>query len=683
MSVGIYSKLAWDGVRKNKRLYTPYLLTGAVMVMMYYIVSFLGATQMLQHMKGGGILRTMLPMGAVVIGVFSFIFLFYSNSLILRQRNREFGLYNILGMDKGNLGRIMLWENLIVAAIAIVCGLILGIGLSKLAELGMLNLLNEEIVYEFQLDLHTAKDTAVLFLGIYFILLLNSVIKVRCSKPIELLHSSNVGEKPPKANWLFAVVGVVMLAVAYYIAVSIEQPLSALVWFLVAVILVIVATYFLFVSGSVAFCRILQRNKKYYYKPQHFVSVASMTYRMKRNGAGLASICILVTMVLVMLSATISLYVGAEDSLALRYPKDIALRLTIPDIDLFHEDSFSYMRQAICDRVPRREEVVEYTNGDITCVFTDEGMLVDTDTYMEINLTAYENIGILSIIPLEDYNRIMGTNKTLEQDECLLYCVRTDYIGSTFSIQHGLTLRVKEVLDEMYVSGYAAMQIVPTIVLVTADFQSVIEPLLPLADFLGDPLLQLCWNYSFNMDATWEEEIAAYDLLQGDMSDIVIRDEDGSYSYSLDGRAAGRTEFFGLYGGLFLIGILLSIVLLFAAVVIIYYKQISEGFEDQKRFEVMKKVGMTRKDIRKSVNSQILTVFFMPLLFAGLHLTFAFPIVWRLLQMFNFSNLPLMILVTLVCFLIFAGVYTMVYKITSNAYFSIVNGAKTMLQCQK
>ena len=676
MKIVFYPKLAVEGVRKNKSLYIPYLLTGAVMVMMYYIISHLAGAEMLEHMKGGGILRTVLPLGSVVVAVFSLFFLFYSNSFLIRQRYKEFGLYNILGMNKGNLGRIMLWENMIAASIAIVTGLVMGIAFAKFAELCMLNILNQEITYTLRLDMESVRRTAIVFLGIYFILLLNSYLKVRRSNPLQLLQSSNVGEKPPKANWILAAFGVILLGTAYYIAVSIKQPLSAFAWFLVAVLMVIIATYLLLISGSVAFCRLLQKNKGYYYKPNHFVSVSSMVYRMKRNGAGLASICILITMVLVMLSASLSLYIGAEDSLNSRYPDDIALRIPVPGKEYFNEESFSKMRTKVQEKVPHQENILEYSSGEIAGLFTKEGIIVDQKSHTEFDMSTYENVGYLLIMTLDDYNRIMGTDETLKADECLLYCVRTEYTGDTFAIEGGSPLKVKAAYNGEYTVGYSALQVVPTITLVTDNFEGVTEHLLPLTDRHGDSLLQLYWCYSFDMEEDAEAEIAAYDLLRREMHDIAIPCEDGSYSYSIDGKEDGRAEFYGMYGGLLFIGILLSVVFLFAAVLIIYYKQISEGFEDRKRFEVMQKVGMTEKDIHKSVNSQILTVFFLPLVFAGVHLGFAFPIVWKLLQLFNFSNISLMLLVTFGSFLVFALVYALVYKITSNAYYVIVSGKK-------
>ncbi len=677
MRNGFYPKLAVDGIRRNKRLYFPYILTGMVMVMMTYIIYFLTNSEILEHMKGGGTLRTMFPVGSVVVGLFSLIFMFYSNSFIIRQRYKEFGLYNVLGMDKNNLGRIMLWENFLVGGMSIAGGLFFGIAFSKLAELIMYNLIAADVTYTLRIDLSSTVRVIFLFGGIFFLLMLNSLIKVRRSNPLELLRSENTGEKPPKANWLFAIAGLSMLAYAYYIALSIEQPLSAIVWFIIAVILVIIATYLIFISGSVALCRLLQKNKKYYYNPNHFVSVSSMVYRMKRNGAGLASICVLVTIVLVILSTTLSMYIGIEDSILTRYPKDIAIRLSVPSMEYFNDETFSRMRGDIDRIVPEKENAFDYSGVDIAGFFTEDGVIVEQSSIADFNISSYENIGYLHIITIDDYNQIMGTNESLENDECLLHCYRTEYSGDTFTIQNCSPLKVKSILSEMYIPGYAAMQMVPTVTLVTSDINGLVEPLLHIANSLGNSILEIFWSYDFDMDASPEAKIEASTNIKSEIQNIIIPVENGISNYTINCRDEDRSAFFGMHSGLFFICVLLSIVFLFAAVLIIYYKQISEGYEDQKRFEIMQKVGMTGEDIRKSINSQVLTVFFLPLVIAGLHLGFAFPILWKLLHMFNFNNLPLMIGVTIASFGIFAVVYAFVYKITSNAYYSIVSTKTT------
>lgn len=676
MSKGFYPKIALQGIRKNRRLYFPYLLTGVVMVMMVYILFFLSDLEVLEHIRGGGSLRIALPLGGYIVSVFSLLFMFYSNSFIIRQRNKEFGLYNILGMDKSNLRKISLWECLFTGSISLGLGLIFGIAFSKLAELVMYNLLTLDITYTLHIDLFAAAKTALIFVGIFFLLQMNSLIKVSRSSPLALLRSSDVGEKPPKANWLIALIGLILLGAAYYIALSIKQPLLAIVWFMVAVIMVIIATYLLFISGSVVFCRLLQKSKKYYYQPNHFVSVSSMVYRMKRNGAGLASICVLITMVLVMLSSTLSLYIGAEDSLSKRHPTDIQTNLFISNLECFHEETFRNMRSGLDALVPEKENVTEFSAVETAGLFTGSGIIVDQSSFNEYDLSQYDKLGYLQIISLDDYNRIMGKSETLAEDECLLHCYRTTFSGDSFTIENCSPLKVKKIVDEMFISGYTDMQVVPTITLVTADIQALVQPIAAMPNRIGGPAVEFYWSCNFDVPGTAEDEIAAYDTIRENMDSIAFRDEDGGYGYYLECKEESRADFFGSYAGLFFIGVLFSIVFLFAAVLIIYYKQISEGFEDQKRFDVMQKVGMTKKLIRKSINSQLLTVFFMPLLLAGLHLAFAFPMVWKVLQILGFRNLGLMIAVTAVCFAVFALIYVVVYKITSNAYYAIVSDGK-------
>ena len=309
MKTALYPRLAWDGLRKNKRLFTPYLLTCVCMVMMFYILSFLGSPETCALLpRGSNSTGLILNLGSFVIFVFSAIFLYYTNSFLVRRREREFGLYNVLGMNKRNLARIVTWESLITAVLSLVLGLALGIVLSKLAELGLVNMLGGDINYRIRIDVDSLTRALGLYAVIFAVIWLSTVVRVGRSSAVALLRSESVGEKPPKANWLLGLAGVVILAAAYYLAVSITNPLDAIVWFFVAVILVIIGTYLLLVAGSVLLCRVLQKNKKYYYRPEHFVSVSSMAYRMKRNGAGLASVCIIATMILVMISSSSCLY---------------------------------------------------------------------------------------------------------------------------------------------------------------------------------------------------------------------------------------------------------------------------------------------------------------------------------------------------------------------------------------
>ena len=667
MNAPFYYKIAADGMRKNRRLYLPYLLTGSVLVMMSYIVYFLTTSDLVLRLNGGGILRTLLPIGSAVIEVFSLIFMFYTNSLIIRQRSHEFGLYTILGMDKRNLSLIMLCETLLTYIMSTGLGLALGIALSKLCELLITNILDGSASYALRIDFDSLGRTAALYGAIYAVLLINALIRVHVLKPVQLLQGGNVGEKPPRANWLLAILGAVILGAAYYIALTIKRPLTAFAWFFAAVIMVVIATYILFISGSVALCKLLQRNKRYYYKANHFISVSSMSYRMKRNGAGLASICILVTMVLVMNAATFSLYIGAEDSIMTLYPREYSMRLFIPE-ENYSSEKCDELSQGLDQIVPHKKDVIEYSGADISGMFTDTGFTVDYNVLSIFSLSAEESSGYLHIITLDDYNRIMATDEVLDADECLLYCLNTTYKSDTFAIEDGKVLKVKRVLTDMYASPYMLSSMYPSILLITPDMDGV------LSAFSDNAYIERYWMCDFDADADYPGEFEASDLYE--YARLSTLTENGGSSYSLFLREDARESFYGMYGGLLCIAIILSVVFLFAAVLIIYYKQISEGYEDQSRFAAMQRVGMTRRDIRRSINSQVLTVFFAPLLLAGLHLACAFPILWKMLMLFKFTNKPLMIAVTAISYGAFALVYAIVYKITSNAYYSIVSGAK-------
>lgn len=675
MKAGFYPKLAWDGIRKNKRLYFPYILTGGVMVMMYYILSYLIESPALAQMPGGSILMTVLPLGCAVIAIFSLLFLFYTNSFLIKQRYREFGLYNILGMDKRNISKIMVWETLFVAVIAIASGLIAGIVLSKAAELVLLNLLKMEITYTFSIGLVTLRQATLIYGGIYLLLLFNSLIKVGRSKPLELMQSSKVGERIPKRNWIFGAVGVVLLGAAYYLAASIEEPLAAFATFFGAVILVIIGTYLVFISGSVVFCKLLQKNKKYYYKPNHFVSVSSMVYRMKRNGAGLASICILLTMVLVMISSTTSLYFGEEYSLKNRCPNDINITMTFDTIEGISDANLDMLRNNIGQYSGEGVNLKGVRACEIPGLITQEGITIDTSSHVNFSASTYNNVGYLSVLSIDDYNNMMGTNATLADDECLVYCDRLEYQWDTFTMEYGSTYKVKAQLDDFQVDGDTAAMITPTVFLVVNDVYTFSEPVKDMKNSHGDSMMMYDWRCGFDVETAEIDNKISADLDEM-FRNMYIENNDAFYSYSVQSREAMREAFYDVYGSLFFLGIMLSIVFLLAAVLIIYYKQISEGYEDHGRFEIMQKVGMTKRDIRKSINSQMLTVFFMPLIFAGIHLVFAFPFLSKILVLFAMDNILLIAIVNLICFAVFGLFYAIVYKITSNSYYTIVSGRK-------
>ena len=672
----LYARLAWTGMRKNRRLYLPYLLSCAGMVLMFYILMGLSGSPVLEHMSGGGSSAIILRLGTVVIAVFALIFLFYTHSFLIRRREREFGLYNVLGMGKGNIARILLWETVITYGLTTGTGLLLGMVLYKLAELGMVRLLQVPVTYTLTVSVSSLLAAAALFAAIHTLILLNGLRQLHGVSAVGLLRSESVGEKPPKAQWVLTAAGAVLLAGAYWLAVSIREPLAALTWFFAAVLMVIAATYLLFISGSVTLCRGLQRNKKYYYRPQHFVSVSSMAYRMKRNGAGLASVCILATMVLVMISSTTCLYVGQEDAVNARYPRDM--------------DVAVYGRS---DHPLDEAEAEQLRQGVESTVFNFGGQTSNVATYREISVSGLPDGGDLRLgnagvsaadsthvihiyfVPLEEYNAVTGQSLTLEDGQVYVAALRTEFHSDTLSIDGGMTRHVMK-REIPALVGAAVADITPSLTVVVPDFEQFVPELQSYLTNKYGWYPTATWHYAFDTDLP-ENQQADMDGVTPNLKDALDDylagvSSEWDVGVSVESKAGNRADFYGTYGGLFFLGIMLSIVFIFAAVAILYYKQLSEGYEDQSRFDIMQKVGMTKGDIRRSINSQLLTVFYLPLLMAGLHLCFAFPFIHKLLMLFNLDNRGLLVGTTAVSFAVFAALYALVYKLTGNAYYHIV-----------
>ena len=678
MNRGFYPRLAWTGMKQNRRLYLPYLLTCTGITAMFYILMGLSVSSVLPQMSGGRSTALIMSLGSVVIAVFALIFLFYTHSFLIRRRSREFGLYNVLGMGKGNIARILLWETLLTYAGTTVTGLALGVALSKLAELGLMNLLRSRITYTFTVNAVSLLITLALFAAVHTLIFLHALWQLHRVSAVALLHSESVGEKPPRARWLLAVLGLTLLGGAYWLAVSIRDPLEALVWFFAAVIMVILGTYLLFITGSVALCRALQKNPRYYYQSRHFVSVSSMAYRMKRNGAGLASVCVLATMVLVMLSSTTCLYFGQEDAVNARYPHDIAVTV-YGDEHLMDKTELEELRRGVESAVfnfgGEASNVAEYREVSLSGLLDGGNLIVDAAGAYAMDST---HVIQVHFVPLEEYNAVTGQSLTLEDGQVYVAALRMDFNADTLSVDGGMTRHVMK-REITPLDGAAVADITPSLTVVVKDFERFVPE---LQGYLSDKYgwyPSAYWNYGFDTDLP-ENQQANTDDVTPNLTDALYAhlsrvSSDWGVGVSVESKAANRSDFYGSYGGLFFLGIMLSVVFLLAAVSIIYYKQICEGYEDQSRFDIMQKVGMTKRDIRRSINSQLLTVFFLPMALAGVHLCFAFPFIHKLLLLFNLSNTPLLIGTTVVSYVAFALLYTLAYKLTSNAYYHIVSGA--------
>ena len=674
----LYARLAWTGMRKNRRLYLPYLLSCAGMVLMFYILMGLSGSPVLEHMSGGGSSTIILRLGTVVIAVFALIFLFYTHSFLIRRREREFGLYNVLGMGKGNIARILLWETVITYGLTTGTGLLLGMVLYKLAELGMVRLLQVPVTYTLTVSVSSLLAAAALFAAIHTLILLNGLRQLHGVSAVGLLRSESVGEKPPKAQWVLTAAGAVLLAGAYWLAVSIREPLAALTWFFAAVIMVIIATYLLFISGSVTLCRGLQRNKKYYYRPQHFVSVSSMAYRMKRNGAGLASICILATMVLVMISSTASLYFGKEDSLRTQYPREVNVQLRLSSLSQMEDHNLDLFRtaaqQAVEDCGGEMQDVMDYRYINTTGYPMEDGIEMDWREYQSSNIT-YANLRDYFFVTEADYEAQTGEQLDIPEGEVALRTYDCDDAPLELKIRRGGTLRVAESRKGSDQLGLAQNSNIARVVVIVPDMQAILDVFPASIQDIKDSN-SFRWVYGFDTGLDAAGQRAVSEAVSEHINALDLGEGQGYDGYSLALRETNRADFYGNYAGMFALGILLSIVFILAAVLIIYYKQLTEGYEDQARFAIMQNVGMTRREIRRSINSQLLTVFYLPLLFAGLHLAFAFPMIRRLLMLFALYNVGLFAAVTAISFAVFAALYAVVYRQTAGAYYAIVSGGR-------
>lgn len=658
----LYARLAAGGIRRNGRLYAPYILTCSLMAMMYYIVCFLSDNSMLGDMRGGDMLREMMGFGIVIMGIFAGIFLFYTNSFLIKQRKREFGLYNILGMGKRNIARIMTWETAMVYLISMILGAGAGILFSKLAELLAVRILSGKAQYEFSVSVSGLISMLAVFAAIFLLIYLNVLRQVFFSKPIELLHSESAGEKPPRANWFLAVLGAVLLGLAYYMAVTIEEPMTALLAFFGAVLLVIIATYLLFIAGSVAICKALQKNRSYYYKTNHFISTSQMAYRMKRNGAGLASICILCTMVLVTLSSTICLYAGEEQMLYQRYPRDIAVsQYNVTD------EEFSQLKEEISASLESHditaENIIGYQYLPLGgAIFGNKLELEpETDAISELTL----DLRTVFVLPIEDYNRAYGENIVLSDGEAAVFIKGRDFSYDTLEISNYGSFNITRHISSFDLVGNDAASVLDSIYLFVKD-EALLDEINQSQLEAVDTKYVRVHYYGFDMDCGDDTESLVYN----EISQYLKSSE---RSYSLESRVVNRGEFMGMYGGMFFLGIIFGSVFILAAVLIMYYKQISEGYDDRARFDILRKVGMNDRDIRRAVNSQVLTVFFAPLIAAGVHMAFAFPMLTKLLGLFGMRDTGFLAVVTLICFGVFATMYTLVYLITSRSYYRIVS----------
>ncbi|MEZ3433843.1 MAG: ABC transporter permease [Lachnospiraceae bacterium] len=661
MNKKIYIRLAFTNIKNNRKTYIPYILTSVLTVMMLFIMHGLARNDSV----GEGKIAQILMLASIVIMIFAVIFLFYTNSFLIKRRKKEIGVYNILGMGKGHIAKMLVMETIITAGVSIGFGLLLGLLFSRLMWLLLTRLINYDTRMEYMVHPETLTGTVVLFLIIFVMTLIYNLMQIKLSNPAELLRGGTVGEREPKTKLLLTALGVLLVGAGYYIAVTVESPLAAIQLFFVAVIMVILGTYALFTAGSIAVLKLLRKNKKFYYQSKHFTAVSGMLYRMKQNAAGLANICILSTMVLVLVSTSVSMYLGTEDMLHVRYPKEISVRLYGTAKE--SEDKIETIISEVADKhkVKMKGQTRTHYGSSAATLSENTIRLAPAGNYGE------KDVKEVYMIPREDYIRMTGENIDLEEDEVIFYTTAEETYGWKELQIEDKSYRIVKELHDMWTEPKDDNRLTEGLFLVFSDTEQIegwLQYIREHSDMREEWIQNICrMRYETSFDLKGEEEACA--LAEEELGQRI---QNEAPEAELDSRELSKREFYGLYGGLLFIGIYLGAMFLMATVLIIYYKQISEGFDDRERYQIMQKVGMGKQEVKRCIRSQVLLVFFLPLAVAVLHVAVAFPVVKKLLALIYLTNESLFLMCTVGTIGVFAVFYAVVYGVTAREYYRIV-----------
>ena len=662
----LYPRLAATNLKKNRRFYLPYLLACIVIVALFCIMLTLASDPYLGQMQHGGSVSQVLGFGVLIMALFSAIILFYTNSTFTKQRKREFAIYNILGMEKRHISYVLFWESLYTAAMALFFGLVAAGVFSKLLQLVLVRLIGGEATFGLNISLMSIGYTAVFFGALFLLLLLNTIRIIHLSNPVQLLRAGSEGEREPRSKWILALLGAVCLAAGYIISLRTNAALYAIQYFFPAVILVIIGTYLTFIALSIVVLKALRKNRRYYYKTSHFATVSGLIYRMSRNAAGLASICILSTMVLVTVSTTVSLYKGVDAYADVRWPQDMTLTLmtdtrtnTVPDV--------APVLQVVDDAMTRAGLTQSNVHGYRTVRFSTLRSGDALDQFTGSGVDAYT----VMVLDTEGYADLTGEQVTLAPGDALAWTDGKPF-GDTVTIC-GRAFRLRP-LDSFPLDSGSSIMGLHTLYLVVPDLDSVLELRAQqnaYASEHGGTRSMLNYTYQFDLSGTDDEQLDALHTLLSDPA-FESAAEAANVQYTTDMRADGYPTLRSMYGGFLFLGFFLGFVFLFATVLIIYYKQVSEGYDDRGRFRIMQQVGMTPKEVKATIRTQVLLMFFLPLVTAAIHIAFAFPLIKQIVFAFGLQNVHLFLLCTLGTFGVFALLYTFVYLLTARTYYRIV-----------
>lgn len=670
MHKGIFSRLAKQNIRNNKSTYIPYIITCIFCIAMIYMMEFLRDCPTLdQAVRQADEVRMIVFTGEIVVEIFCIIFLIYSNSFLMKRRQKEIGLYNILGLERNHIGIVMFLETIITSIGSLAGGIAAGIIGSKLALLLLLKLLHIPSVLGFYISVKGIFTCLFMFGIIFLMILFLNLAKIHLSRPVELLRGNNTGEKEPAAKWLMALIGFICLGAGYYLAVTTESPIKAITIFLLAVILVMAGTYLLFTAGSIVILKFLRRRKSFYYRTENFISISGMLYRMKQNAVGLASICILSTGVLLMISMTVSIYFGMNDIMLNRYPYDVDMSVTSISEDEC-QTAIEAFEKAIADNKVPVEKSVEEIYLDIVCSKNGDQILIKPANTIRNS----DSVLVLSLLNQAEYERLTGISANLNDGEIFAWYPSAVQKDSVTVDETEFT--VKKWLDKNPLTcGEDAVSDNAVLVVTDEDFKKFDEMRTEMYKGVSSAPAGEDLTLHLGLDITGSEtdKIDFGTPVMEVVKDLKKNGGLSENSWITSGiRQQEYESYYADNGSLLFIGIFLGSLFLMGTAMIIYYKQISEGYEDQKRFEIMQKVGLSRREVRSSVRRQILMVFFLPLLMAMLHITMAFPMIRRMLLLFGMTNTKLFIGCTAGTVLIFAVVYGLIYLMTARSYYHIV-----------
>lgn len=667
----LYFKLAKTNLSNNKPFYIPYIISSIITVAMLYMMSFLSDNKGLNKIMGADSLATIFRLGVGIIVIFSYIFLFYTNSFIIKRRKKEIGVYNILGMEKRHLSKVLFVETIYSAIISLVCGIIVGITFSKFILMVLYGIIGIHKTVEFFVNIHGIILCVVSF-GILFLLtFLYNFMQIKLANPIELLRGTNVGEREPKTKIFMTIVGVVCLAIAYYIAITTENPLNVLTLFFVAVLLVIIGTFALFTAGSIALLKLLRNNKKFYYNKRHFMAVSGMLYRMKQNAAGLASICILSTMVLVVISTTVSMYVGIQDELMARYPNDVCVTVDYNSVI----DKSSEIEKAIFDEIDSAEVKNKKAFSYLSVFVGQKGDGFTTDK----EHLSYQNSYLFYILSKDDFIKIDNNFKdkigNISKGEAVVV-LNKKYDKKDIKI-FGKNYKVNKSFEHTEDNDLYVISTLNGLGYIILDNDESVQELYDVQEkMLGKGANYYTNKIRFDFKSgNKKQKAAAYKKIDNAVKKYFKENKNDKKeisSYWVESRQENEQNFYLLYGGLFFLGIFLGTMFLMVTVMIIFYKQITEGYDDRERYQILEKVGMSSREVKDTIKSQIRIVFVLPIFAAAVHVTAAFPMVNRILKMLNLNNEKLFAGCLAATIIVFAVIYYLVFKVTSRAYYKIV-----------